>query len=125
MNETTYGELNKLISSTRFNHEYKGRFYNNKTNGNPNVDDNMVVNLPQFLYLNHSADTPPIGMIVKVEGRLKYKRVDRTTFCMGCKKIYETVLDRCSRCKMVHYCDVECQKKDWKSHKVKCKSPHN
>ncbi|KAJ6561671.1 hypothetical protein B0H19DRAFT_1142284 [Mycena capillaripes] len=24
---------------------------------------------------------------------------------------------RCSGCKSVRYCDVECQKKDWKTHK--------
>ena len=27
----------------------------------------------------------------------------------------------CSRCKTVGYCSTECQKKDWKQHKVNCK----
>jgi TPR repeat protein len=29
---------------------------------------------------------------------------------------------RCSRCLGAQYCDVSCQRKDWKSHKESCKS---
>ncbi|QDS73390.1 hypothetical protein FKW77_007660 [Venturia effusa] len=28
---------------------------------------------------------------------------------------------KCSRCKSIHYCDFECQKKDFKLHKIICK----
>lgn len=28
---------------------------------------------------------------------------------------------RCSQCKIAYYCNVECQKKDWLTHKEKCK----
>ena len=28
---------------------------------------------------------------------------------------------RCSRCKMMYYCNVECQRKHWKKHKKECK----
>uniref|UniRef100_A0A7S4JL00 MYND-type domain-containing protein n=1 Tax=Paramoeba aestuarina TaxID=180227 RepID=A0A7S4JL00_9EUKA len=31
----------------------------------------------------------------------------------------------CGRCKQVYYCSVECQKADWKEHKVGCKAPQN
>lgn len=27
---------------------------------------------------------------------------------------------RCSKCKEAYYCDVECQKEDWKAHKGRC-----
>jgi hypothetical protein len=30
---------------------------------------------------------------------------------------------RCSRCNMVRYCSIQCQKKDWKNHKVWCRVP--
>ncbi|KAH9848744.1 hypothetical protein C2E23DRAFT_417762 [Lenzites betulinus] len=32
---------------------------------------------------------------------------------------------RCSRCKMTRYCGVECQKSDWKRHKVACATIHS
>ena len=32
-------------------------------------------------------------------------------------------LRACSRCKIQHYCSVECQKKDWTTHKKHCEQP--
>lgn len=29
-------------------------------------------------------------------------------------------LQRCSKCKFARYCDRQCQKKDWKEHKIEC-----
>lgn len=42
--------------------------------------------------------------------------------CTKCKKTEDSELDykRCSRCKKVYYCSIECQKKDWKEHKPNC-----
>ncbi|KZS95900.1 hypothetical protein SISNIDRAFT_464194 [Sistotremastrum niveocremeum HHB9708] len=40
------------------------------------------------------------------------------TACASCAK--EDVTLRCSACKHVSYCNAECQKKDWKSHKPIC-----
>ena len=42
--------------------------------------------------------------------------------CMLCKKggSKSEHLKQCSRCSCLFYCSKECQKKDWKSHKVLC-----
>lgn len=44
---------------------------------------------------------------------------DAMRVCSGCKK-YGYNLGKCSGCKQAHYCGQECQKADWKTHKVKC-----
>ncbi|KAG6547357.1 hypothetical protein Mapa_011294 [Marchantia paleacea] len=41
--------------------------------------------------------------------------------CAKCGR--EAVLLKCSRCKIVHYCDRECQKQDWGEHKARCRPP--
>ena len=38
--------------------------------------------------------------------------------CNKCHKIKKT--NRCSNCKSVYYCGVQCQKNDWTSHKYAC-----
>lgn len=38
--------------------------------------------------------------------------------CSGCKKSFSlSELKRCSDCKLVYYCSLQCQKKDWPRHK--------
>lgn len=39
------------------------------------------------------------------------------TYCAA-----QNCTDRCSKCQSVYYCDSGCQKKDWKKHKIVCKS---
>ncbi|CAD8131091.1 unnamed protein product [Paramecium sonneborni] len=39
--------------------------------------------------------------------------------CQVCKK-QDVELSRCSQCKSIYYCSIECQKKDWKDHKFIC-----
>jgi hypothetical protein len=41
--------------------------------------------------------------------------------CRHCQKQSETPIKRCSKCHVAYYCDAECQKADWKSHKLACK----
>ena len=38
--------------------------------------------------------------------------------CPACGKIATT---KCTGCKLVYYCNRNCQKKDWKLHKSSCK----
>ncbi|XP_060083307.1 uncharacterized protein LOC132562576 [Ylistrum balloti] len=42
--------------------------------------------------------------------------------CMVCGKASPTV-KTCTRCKMADYCSKECQKQDWKLHRLQCKGP--
>jgi hypothetical protein len=39
--------------------------------------------------------------------------------CKVCSKTDEN-MQICSACKSVHYCSLNCQKSDWKSHKIDC-----
>ncbi len=41
--------------------------------------------------------------------------------CASCGQ-YNVKAKRCSACERVRYCDKACQKKDWKNHKIICKS---
>lgn len=48
-----------------------------------------------------------------------------TNQCNCCAKKNDGIeLKVCSKCKMVSYCSLECQKKDWKLHKSQCKAPN-
>ena len=42
--------------------------------------------------------------------------------CLCCNKLEtkDKQLKRCSRCKKVYFCDVNCQKRVWKKHKMEC-----
>ncbi len=41
--------------------------------------------------------------------------------CGGCQKIQLLgVIMQCERCLNAYYCNVECQRKDWKRHKKEC-----
>ena len=44
-----------------------------------------------------------------------------TTKCQSCHRIPDNKLKRCSRCKASVYCNIICQQRDWKQHKVHCK----
>ena len=43
--------------------------------------------------------------------------------CWNCSKSSKENLKRCSRCKAVSYCSVECQRADWSAHKSSCFAP--
>lgn len=48
------------------------------------------------------------------------KRTGGCGVCGEAEKVSGGELLRCSRCKKVRYCSPECQKRDWKRHKVGC-----
>jgi hypothetical protein len=41
--------------------------------------------------------------------------------CCGRSRADAGSLMKCGRCKQVSYCNVDCQKADWKTHKPVCK----
>ena len=43
--------------------------------------------------------------------------------CAKCCLIGGEPLKACSICMLIRYCSKECQKADWKSHKLQCKAP--
>jgi len=45
-----------------------------------------------------------------------------TMLCKVCFKQYGVKLKYCSVCKSTSYCSRECQVKDWKNHKMECKT---
>ena len=47
-----------------------------------------------------------------------------TNSCNFCKKTAEKLL-ACGACYRAKYCHIECQKKDWKQHKLSCKESLN
>mgnify|MGYP003691380387 CR=1 FL=1 len=47
-----------------------------------------------------------------------------TKSCNTCQSVNEDLL-RCSKCKMVFYCNQQCQKEDWKFHKLLCGKSQN
>jgi len=49
----------------------------------------------------------------------KLENLEKKSKCTGCNKVG---LKKCKSCKAVYYCSIECQKKDWKNHKVNCKA---
>ena len=51
----------------------------------------------------------------------KDKELNPCCQCIFCKKHSEKVMKKCSRCKLVYYCDKNCQQSDWPNHKINCK----
>ena len=42
-----------------------------------------------------------------------------------CEKCSKPAPKKCSSCKRVHYCTPDCQKQDWKFHKITCQKKHD
>ena len=71
------------------------------------VTDDQISNLPLKIPFN---DATP---------KSKQKRVGSSRVCNFCKTKNTTCQD-CMKCKSVHYCSKDCQRSDWKIHKLFC-----
>ena len=47
-------------------------------------------------------------------------RQERKCKCAYCEKVLVGPQKRCGNCKVPYYCDRECQKKHWKTHRASC-----
>ena len=59
--------------------------------------------------------------VFKMPGRsLRSPRFNRN-ICDECGKESNVKLKCCSKCKLAYYCSADCQRADWKKHKIVCK----
>ena len=63
------------------------------------------------------------GGVVSVE--VIEHRPGPNTACHGCGAVPDHRLKRCSRFRTTWYCNVNCQRRDWRRHKTHCNSVHN
>jgi len=69
-------------------------------------------------------------MATVVAARAKYAkafiedgaRAMKLRTCASCLSYVPNAL-KCGRCKMIHYCNANCQKRDWHAHKLACAPP--
>jgi hypothetical protein len=70
-----------------------------------------------------SDDTMEEGGCMWLHGYCKFlqQRHLGEVLCTRCGESGATGMLRCSKCKSVRYCSRECQRSDWKQHKLRCK----
>ena len=88
------------------------------------ADSKKVVHTPTFsgdwlkkFHENYSASS---STNMKHQLRKESKNEDTCTICAMCGKMVKSSVNKCSRCKKVHYCNRDCQKSHWKVHKKEC-----
>jgi hypothetical protein len=72
----------------------------------------------RFLTCSIKCEKELSPMIKSELGSIIDKNVSNKSLCKICNKPGDS---KCARCKKIHYCSVECQKKDWPEHKKYCK----
>ncbi len=77
----------------------------------PLYNDSPVNKVGFELEKNNNA---PVSIKTTARGKVNEKGC-----CASCKKIPEN-LKRCSRCRAIDYCSVECQRAHWPQHKIVC-----
>jgi hypothetical protein len=66
-----------------------------------------------------SKNDPKFKMMQKTLAEVSGNPVVKSRFCHYCNE--SGPMMKCARCQAAHYCNAECQKLDWKEHKIKCK----
>jgi hypothetical protein len=61
---------------------------------------------------------PHSWQCIKCEKYVEGEQLLKPHICEGICKKYDKKCDkRCNKCKLVYYCDTNCQKEDWKRHR--------
>ena len=78
---------------------------------------------PNDLYDAMLGEEIPVDVVTEIVQRAlrKISIAFKKVTCSVCGSPGPGRLKICSRCKSVHYCSRDCQKKDWKQHKGYCK----
>jgi len=74
------------------------------------------IRTPAFTVITSEAGVHVTGP--KLNARPRPTRVSAAEKCTGCGAL--GAVSSCSKCKIAHYCDKRCQKKDWPNHKKHC-----
>jgi len=76
-----------------------------------------ISNITNKKFMKLSAAQIPIS-----SGELIYKG---NHMCSWCSYTSKDIRKKCSSCKIAYYCDISCQKLDWREHKHHCCDPIN
>lgn len=82
------------------------------------MEQEDVTLFPGFLnlfILYHSMGNGKKEFVIEIDDKIKASAYKKQKFCQICKSKRNT--KRCSTCKQVFYCSIECQKKDFEKHK--------
>lgn len=77
-------------------------------------------NLPPDITANIQKIETPLSLALK-GNLIGIEKLSSWRMCQYCNAVEKDLL-KCGKCKIVHYCGVECQKKDWTQHKKVCKN---
>uniref|UniRef100_A0A8C2PC89 MYND-type domain-containing protein n=1 Tax=Capra hircus TaxID=9925 RepID=A0A8C2PC89_CAPHI len=94
-------------------------------NNVPGLSQLILQKLNMKSYEEYKRGTPVSGFGYRCLEEMFQKMEDTFQFCAYCKALPSglsdsKVLRHCKRCRNVYYCDPECQRSDWPTHRKVC-----
>ena len=86
------------------------------------IDFKKFVKLDPITTLSRNHDgiyCPNVDIYKTNNNKYKFRYTCSNEYCRN-RETLESKFSRCSNCLRVQYCSRECQKKDWKMHKIEC-----
>ncbi|OJT07670.1 hypothetical protein TRAPUB_1469 [Trametes pubescens] len=95
----------------------------------PHVRKGLIATHGMLQRLGSAGPMPPYASLPKRPAGVVFPLAGSCAFCerdetAGGDRDGEPQLGRCSGCRMTRYCGVECQRRDWRRHKVTCARVH-